>query len=80
MIHTHRLPFVIAKVILLLISFFYIVYGLIDTDIGLLSAAAFLLWGVALTGAFARSKKNIIYIFSFLLFSCFCCLEQWSGG
>lgn len=71
MINMHRLPFVIAKVILLLISFFYIINGLIDTDIGLLSAAAFLLWGVALTGAFARSKKNIIYIFFLLTFFLF---------
>lgn len=76
MIQTRRLPFVIAKVILLLLSFFYMIYGLIDTDIGLLSAAAFLLWSVALADAFTRRKRNIIYIFFLFTFFCFYYPEQ----
>ena len=71
MIQTRRLPFVIAKVILLLLSFFYMIYGLIDTDIGLLSAAAFLWWSVALADAFTRRNRNIIYIFFLFTFFLF---------
>lgn len=71
MIQTRRMPFVFAHFILLVLSIFYIAYGLIDTDIGLLSAAAMLMWLAALTGAFAKSKRNIIYIFFLLTFFLF---------
>lgn len=58
-------------IIILILSLFYCVSGLVYSDIGSLSVSAFLMWAAAMLGAFSKKDWNIIYIFFLFTFFLF---------
>ena len=71
MIQRRRLPFAFAHVVLLIFSAFCVIYGLIYSDICILSLSAFLIWGAAVLGAFSKNDRNVVYIFFLATFFLF---------
>ena len=70
-IQKQKMPVAFMSIVILMLSLFYCVIGLIHSDIGSLSISAFLMWTAAMLGAFSKSDWNIIYIFFLITFFLF---------
>lgn len=71
MIQAKKMPVAFMHIIILILSLFYCVSGLVYSDIGSLSVSAFLMWAAAMLGAFSKKDWNIIYIFFLFTFFLF---------